>query len=102
MARKMGKKCVTLTTGTGWDAGDTSKLVGRAVTFKICRIRGAIHIQRLGRRGGARRSEATRGGVTACNPAGQSSKCIRGQGMIVYAGGGGKLRRRGIEVFNGR
>lgn len=92
-------RCTTVVTGTGYSNG---RLDGRRVAFKVCTMRNGISVQRLGRRGGARRMDATRGGMTACTAKGQNSKCVRGAHIVLLAGGSGKLRKHGVEVFNGR
>jgi hypothetical protein len=92
--------CVTISTGSQYDFNSRS-VHGRKVSFKVCTMRNGVSIVRLGRRGGARRPYAQSGGMTACSARGQASKCVQGTSMIVFPGGGGKLRRGGTQVFNG-
>jgi hypothetical protein len=94
---KSRNKTITVTTGSEFTW--PHKLHGRRIAFKIQQVRNGIHISRVGRRGGIRGMEKTRGGMVACTARGAQSQCIRAQDIIISPGGGGRLRRGGLPVY---
>lgn len=73
-------------------------LTGKTRKFEICTVRGvgnrpALALSRVGRRGSARSSGKSQGGMTACGP--NQSGCVRGKSIFIFPGGAAWTKRKG-------
>ncbi len=79
-------------------------LKNRTFSVDVCPVGAgmpSMQLIRPGRRGGIRAAERAKGGILACQAAGQDSKCLRSRyaSLILYPGGAGWAKRKGIQVF---
>jgi len=91
------KNCARVTATSG----------GRSTRWVVCATGylgspASLSIGRRGRAGGARSDRKTPGGITACSSSGVASKCVRAPyGVTLFPGGGAKLRKKGVPVYDG-